>query len=73
MVGVPDEKAGEAPRAYIVPKSKEVKAEELSAFVASKIARHKHLVGGVRFVEELPRNQTGKLLRLQVRKMANEE
>lgn len=73
VVGVPDEKAGEVPRAYIVPRSKDVKAEELSAFVASNVARHKHLLGGVRFVDELPKNPTGKLLRLKLRQMAREE
>lgn len=73
VVGVPNEKSGEVPRAYVVPVNKEVKGEELQAFVASKFARHKHLVGGVKFVKELPKNQTGKLLRIELKKMASRE
>lgn len=73
VVGVACDMAGEVPRAYVVPRSKDVKAEELQAFIAGKLARHKHLLGGVKFVEELPKNPTGKIIRRKLREMANGE
>lgn len=73
VVGVPDEKAGEVPRAYVVPQGKDLKKDELNAFVAARVAPHKQLAGGIEFVEQLPKNPTGKLLRKELRKMAHGE
>ncbi|XP_063591564.1 probable 4-coumarate--CoA ligase 3 [Penaeus indicus] len=48
-------------------------AEELTKFLSERVAPHKHLSGGVRFVEELPKNPTGKLLRRTLKEMAAKE
>lgn len=86
VVGVADERAGEVPRAYVVRRStaetgdkikdKEEEdrlAEALQKFLSERVAPHKHLLGGVKFVEELPKNPTGKLLRRTLKEMAAEE
>ncbi|KAK3856015.1 hypothetical protein Pcinc_037619 [Petrolisthes cinctipes] len=69
VVGVPDERLGEAPRAYVVT-SNPATPTEIREFVDTRVAPYKRLVGGVVFVKEIPKNQTGKLLRKELRKMA---
>lgn len=69
--------ASEVPRAYIVL-AKGVEAskqteEELIAFVQSKVAQHKRLRGGVRFVPEIPKSASGKILRRVLKAEAAEE
>lgn len=86
VVGVEDPRAGEVPRAYVVRRkgalagdeqkereAEERLAEELKAFLSERVAPHKHLSGGVRFLEELPKNPTGKLLRRTLKEMAAKE
>ncbi|KAK3892192.1 hypothetical protein Pcinc_003943 [Petrolisthes cinctipes] len=62
VVGVTCERAGEVPKAFVV-KKKDVSEEELQSFIAKNMARHKQLKGGVEFVDALPKNPAGKLLR----------
>lgn len=70
VIGIPDEKAGELPFAYVVKQSGvQVTAEEIIQFVADNTSKPKRLRGGVQFIEEIPRNPTGKLLRRQMREM----
>lgn len=73
VIGVPNERAGEVPMAYIVPRQKDLSADDIHSFLEDRVARHKKLVGGIRFVQELPKNATGKLMRRQLQKMAEEE
>lgn len=73
VIGVPNERAGEVPMAYIVPRQKNLSADDIHSFLEDRVARHKKLVGGIRFVQELPKNATGKLMRRQLQKMAEEE
>ncbi len=72
VVGVPDaNQTGELARAYIVRRLTEGWAEpeesdlakELKDFVAQKLARYKHLDGGVIFVDQIPRNAMGKTVK----------
>ncbi|CAH0716921.1 unnamed protein product, partial [Brenthis ino] len=71
VVGVPHESGGEAPRAYVVIQSAaNVTEEEVKSFVAEKLSNPKHLRGGVRFVSEIPKNPSGKILRRQLKGMA---
>lgn len=73
ITGVDDERAGEVPRAFVVRRNKDLREKDLHAFLGSRVAPHKQLAGGIRFVEELPKNPTGKLLRRQLKKMADGE
>jgi acyl-CoA synthetase (AMP-forming)/AMP-acid ligase II len=61
VVPRPDPDAGELPVAHVATRS-EVSAAELEAWVADRVAPYKRL-RGVRFVDQVPRSPTGKLLR----------
>merc|ERR1719483_129002 len=67
VIGVPDERTGEAPRAYVIRKNKNVLEQSIIDWVAEKAAPHKKLAQGVMFVESLPKNQTGKILRRELK------
>lgn len=66
VVGVYDkEMATEVPRAYLVTDdaSNQINITELQQWFNSRVANHKRLRGGVRLVEEIPKNASGKILR----------
>ncbi|KAI0505534.1 hypothetical protein F5B22DRAFT_517949 [Xylaria bambusicola] len=67
----------EVPRAYLVLKPgvarNEAKAEEIVAWLSSRVADHKRLRGGVRFIDEIPKNASGKLLRRVLKERAKAE
>lgn len=68
VIGVPDEKWGETVKAVVVPADgKELAAEELIRFARERIAGYK-IPRTVDFVDELPRNGSGKLLKRELRK-----
>lgn len=61
------DQATEVPRAYVVPKTG-VKADKetekrIMDWLASKVANHKRLRGGVNFIDEIPKSASGKILR----------
>jgi long-chain acyl-CoA synthetase len=63
VYGVPDERRGEAPKAAVVLTAPgAATAEELSAWVAERLATYKHIDQFV-FVDEIPRTTSGKVLR----------
>eukprot|EP00117_Sycon_ciliatum_P017819 scpid77662/ scgid16666/ Probable 4-coumarate--CoA ligase 1; 4-coumaroyl-CoA synthase 1 len=64
VIGVPHERLGEAPRAYVVRRpGSDLTESALSDFISSRLAAYKKLVGGVEFVDELPKSPSGKILR----------
>jgi acyl-CoA synthetase (AMP-forming)/AMP-acid ligase II len=65
VVGVPHEEGGEAPRAFVVT-SGPLGAAELMAWVAARVAPYKK-VRSVRFIDEIPRSPSGKILRRTLR------
>ncbi|WKX95465.1 hypothetical protein Q1695_012152 [Nippostrongylus brasiliensis] len=65
VFGVPDEKYGELPVAYVVSQS--IDEQRIHSFVNERLAPHKRLRGGIKFVDQLPRTSTGKLLRRLVK------
>lgn len=70
VVGLPDEVAGELPIAFVVARPKtELAEKDLVDYIASKVSPAKHLRGGVIFVNEIPKNASGKILRKELRKM----
>ncbi|XP_069941701.1 probable 4-coumarate--CoA ligase 3 [Cherax quadricarinatus] len=72
IVGVEDERAGEVPRAYVV-RHGQVTEQQLHDFMESRVAPYKQLAGGIKFVEGLPKNSTGKLLRKELKKKAEQK
>jgi 4-coumarate--CoA ligase len=61
------ERSTEVPRAYIVlvagQTSTDEKAAEIVKWLGAKVAPHKQLRGGVRFIGQVPKNASGKILR----------
>ena len=68
VIGIPDEKSGEVPRAFVVSKNSEVSEKDIKDYVAKKVAKYKRLEGGVEFVTSIPKNATGKILRRELKK-----
>lgn len=67
MVGIPDEGAGELPKAFVVPKG-EITEGEIIEFVAQRVSPHKKLRGGVEFIEQIPKTASGKILKRELKK-----
>ncbi|HEX8929484.1 MAG TPA: fatty acid--CoA ligase, partial [Actinomycetota bacterium] len=67
VIGVPDRRWGETVKAVVAPRQgTEPTAEELLAFCRTRLGGFK-LPRSVDFVEALPRNATGKVLKRQLR------
>ena len=67
VIGVPDEKWGERPKAFVVLKpGEEAGEQELIDHVRSKIARYK-APKAVAFLDELPKTSTGKVPKFELR------
>jgi acyl-CoA synthetase (AMP-forming)/AMP-acid ligase II len=62
VVGVPDEEAGELPKAYVVPADGGIDPDELIAFVAERVAPQKR-IRLVEVTDEIPKSPSGKILR----------
>ncbi|KAH6948599.1 hypothetical protein HPB50_025220 [Hyalomma asiaticum] len=74
VAGVPHPQYGEAARAFVVPRrqpegpvEEQREAERLKKHVAAHLAHHKHLHGGVEFLESIPHTETGKDRRQDLR------
>lgn len=62
VAGAPHPKYGEAPTALVVLKQgATISAEELVKYVDGQVSHRMRLAGGVRFVQQLPRNSADKL------------
>ena len=66
VIGVPDEEAGELPKAFIVPAEGGVDHDELMAWIAEQVSPQKK----IRLVEEIteiPKSPSGKILRRELK------
>jgi acyl-CoA synthetase (AMP-forming)/AMP-acid ligase II len=61
VIGVPDEAAGEIPKAYVVLQEK-VAEDAILGYVADKVAPHKK-IRLLEVVDEIPKSASGKILR----------
>jgi acyl-CoA synthetase (AMP-forming)/AMP-acid ligase II len=61
VLGRPDERTGEMPVAFVVPRS-QIEANELITWVAARVAPYKK-IQAVEFVDQIPRSPAGKILR----------
>lgn len=66
VVGVEDEKMGQRLAAYVVKKG-DLSEDDVKAHVKDKLARHK-VPRDVLFIDELPRNATGKIVKRELGK-----
>jgi len=61
VIGIPDEEAGEIPKAFLVSRG-EISAEQVMAYVAERVAPYKK-IRRVEFLEAIPKSASGKILR----------
>ncbi|KKZ65809.1 hypothetical protein EMCG_01194 [[Emmonsia] crescens] len=83
VIGVESEEHGsEVPRAYVVFNAKAAgkgaageaaEAEKIMRWLAGKVAPHKRLRGGVKFIDEIPKSASGKILRRVLKERAKKE
>jgi 4-coumarate--CoA ligase len=67
VIGVPDEEAGERPKAFVVLKpGVETTEADLQAFVADHVASYKR-ISEVAFVDAIPKSPSGQILRRLLR------
>jgi 4-coumarate--CoA ligase len=77
VIGVQTEDGDERPRACVVLKPDEkscnTSEDEVVKFVATRVSRHKRITGGVVYLDTIPKNPSGKILRKWLREKAKEE
>jgi 4-coumarate--CoA ligase len=69
VIGIPDVAGGQVPRAFVVPKEgveKDRLAQEIVKFVRENASDHKRLRGWVKFLDEIPKSASGKILRKEL-------
>ncbi|XP_017890362.1 4-coumarate--CoA ligase 1 [Ceratina calcarata] len=68
VIGIPDERSGEVPKAFILlKKNAKSSAEDIKNFIKGKVSDYKELQGGVVFVDNIPKNASGKIVRQQLK------
>ncbi|OAP60575.1 hypothetical protein AYL99_05577 [Fonsecaea erecta] len=74
VIGVKTTTDDERPRAYVVraPGSR-LTENDVVDFVKARVSTIKHLTGGVAFIDAIPKNPSGKILRRQLREIAAKE
>ncbi|KAG8233460.1 hypothetical protein J437_LFUL010571 [Ladona fulva] len=77
VVGIPDLRAGELPAAFVVrtddKQGSDLKAEDLHSFLSTKVAQFKQLLGGIRFLDSIPKSVSGKVLRRELLQIVEKE
>ena len=66
VIGVPDQEAGEVPKAFVVPAGDDFDGQALLAFVAGQVAPYKR-IRVIECVPEIPKSPSGKVLRRLLR------
>lgn len=67
-------KDDERPRAYIALRPEQSATEaDIVEFMNGKVSAIKRITGGVVFIDAIPKNPSGKILRKQLRERAKEE
>ena len=65
--GVDDERSGELPRAFVVRSSDDLTEQQVEDYVKGRVVEYKQLKGGVKFIKEIPKSASGKILRRLLR------
>lgn len=75
VIPVPDDAAGEVPKAFVVrapgarlsPESDEAMARSIQQHVEKEKTRYKWISGGIEFIDVIPKSASGKILRRLLR------
>lgn len=67
VIGVKHKKFGEVPKAFVVRKNNKLTDTEIQQYIANRCIKFKWLIGGVEFIDKLPKSPTGKILRKDLR------
>ena len=70
VIGIPDEEAGELPKAFVVPADDQLDAEALMQWTARQVAPHKR-IRAVETIDQIPKAASGKILRRLLRGRAS--
>jgi acyl-CoA synthetase (AMP-forming)/AMP-acid ligase II len=62
VIGVPDEVAGEVPKAFVVPAGHRPDPDSVIRYVAEQVAPHKR-IRAIEFIDAIPKSQSGRILR----------
>lgn len=62
VIGAPDDKAGEVPKAYLVPAGDDFDADAVMQFVAERVAPYKR-IRAIEIVDQIPKSPSGRILR----------
>ena len=78
VIGIPsNEYDGEVPRAYVVRRPgtlpSKLTQESVIDYAGEKLAQYKRLSGGVKFVDLIPKNASGKILKKNLRESVKQE
>jgi len=66
VIGVPDEEAGELPKAFVVTASDAIDPGAVIEFVATQVAPHKR-IRQIEVIDQIPKSPSGKILRRLLR------
>ncbi|THY18542.1 acetyl-CoA synthetase-like protein [Aureobasidium pullulans] len=70
VIGIDGGEDGELPRAYVIRKDNKLSETDIKEWSTERLARYKWLTGGVNFVDQIPRNASGKILKNLLREQA---
>ena len=71
-IGVPDDRSGEAPYLFVVPRKPGISVEQIKEFCRLKLTAYK-IPRHISFVNALPKSAVGKILRKDLRERVGEE
>ncbi|KAG5319628.1 4CL3 ligase, partial [Pseudoatta argentina] len=68
VIGIPHDRYGEVPKAFIMVKeNKKPTEDDIKNFIKGKVSEYKQLRGGITFVDNIPKNASGKILRSKMK------
>jgi len=74
VVGKVTSEGDEKPCAFVQRQvGAKITKKEIEEFVKSKVVRYKWLAGGVEWIDAIPKNPSGKILRRQLKEVASQK
>jgi long-chain acyl-CoA synthetase len=72
VIAVPDENSGEVPKAFIVKENQDITVEDIVKFCRTKLTGYK-IPKHIKFCEELPKTNVGKVMRRALRQQETDQ